>query len=840
MKKKPAAEKFIFVNYSLEPEHKRAIFCYKITFSDRPTLSFSETIVFPEELLLGRIPTELLENALQGVHLMLGISYYKLYCPSKIILETRSISREQADFWNIIYRKGLGEFLFRNEIDPNIKIEFPYDRKVTIGPSTIRNRDRSLVGIGGGKDSIVVGELLKGHGDDFSALLIETQVGSPVSDAVVKLMGVPSVVIRRFLDPKIFEPHDGSYNGHIPISAVFAFVGYLTAILYDFSHIVVGNEHSSDFGNVQLDNVEINHQWSKSSEFERLFRGYAEQFLSSGVVYFSLLRPFHEIRIAEMFAGHPKYFHVFSSCNRNVRIHKERPKTLWCGECPKCLFVFAMLSPFLKKETLVGIFGRNLFEDEALVPMFADILGFGSMKPFDCVGTFDEAQAAFFLAREKYADTVVMKQFVGRIENPECLIGETFSTTSAPTLPARFALYGMKNVLILGYGKEGKTTEQYLKKYFPEIQIAIGDRSADPDYLKRQDQYDLVIKTPGVPRALVTVPYTTATNIFFSSVHNTVIGVTGSKGKSTTASLIYSILKEAGKKVRLLGNIGTPLLSVLLEPIDQDEIFVVELSSYQLDDVKYSPDVAVVLNLFPEHMNYHGNVEKYYDAKRNIMQFQHHCDTFIYDAKDRRMSAWAKDSVARRVSYTDGHIPQGIMTALQGEHNMQNITAAIAAVGPFHISDDVIRAAIAMFVPLRHRLENVGEFRGITFYDDANATTPEAVVMALQAIPNVDTIFLGGEDRGYDFSILEKRIRKSGVRNIVLFPESGKRMLRSRDGFTVFETSNMEEAVAFAYEHTSKGSVCLLSMASPSYTLWKNFEEKGDQFRYWVEKMAKE
>ncbi|NTW75361.1 MAG: UDP-N-acetylmuramoyl-L-alanine--D-glutamate ligase [Candidatus Moranbacteria bacterium] len=835
MSSTPKARTFNFVDYVLEPEKKRAVFRYEITFSNRSTLSFSETILFPESFSLGRVPTELLKNALQGVHLMLGISYYKLYCPSKIIIKNNLISKKQADFWNTVYQKGLGEFFFRNGIDPNIRIRFPYDRNVTARSSAVRNRDRSLVGIGGGKDSIVVGELLKGHNDDFSALLIETQNESPIADAVVDLMGVPSVVVRRFLDPKIFESHEGSYNGHIPISAVFAFVGYLTAILYDYSHVVVGNERSSDFGNIQSGDVEINHQWSKSSEFERLLREYSERFLSPDIVYFSLLRPFHEIRIAEMFARYPKYFPVFSSCNRNVRIHKERPKTAWCGECSKCLFVFTMLSPFLGKETLVNIFGRNLFEEESLVPLFADILGFGHMKPFDCVGTFDEAQAALFLAREKYADSVVMRRFVGRIERPECLIGETFLTAAAPTLPARFAPYGRRNVLVLGYGKEGKMTERYLTKYFPEIEIARSDKSTDPEYLKKQDRFDLVIKTPGIPKASVTVPYTTATNIFFSKVRNTVIGVTGTKGKSTTASLIAAILKEAGLKVRLLGNIGTPMLGVLLDPINPEEIFVLELSSYQLDDVGYSPDVAVILNLFPEHMDYHGGVESYYDAKRNIMRFQGTGDTLVYDATDRRMRTWAKDSVARKVSYTDVRVPQGMITALQGEHNMRNIAAAVAAVGTFHISDDIVRTAIAKFVPLRHRLENLGEFRGITFYDDAISTTPESTMMALQTIPNVDTILLGGEDRGYDFSVLEKRIRKGGVRNVVLFPESGKRMFRSRDGLNVLETSSMEQAVSFAYAHTLKGHVCLLSTASPSYTLWKNFEEKGDSFRRSVE-----
>ncbi|MEI7749657.1 MAG: UDP-N-acetylmuramoyl-L-alanine--D-glutamate ligase [Candidatus Moraniibacteriota bacterium] len=840
MASKPEATQFIFVDYVLEPENKRAVFRYEIAFENQPSLTFSDAVVFPREISLDGIPAGLLGNALRSLHLMLGISYYKLYCPPEIVLLTDPLSKEQADFWNAIYGRGLGEFYYRNGIDPDIVIRFPYDESVFTHSHAFQRKDRSLVGIGGGKDSIVVGELLKEYGDDFSALLIEILKESPISNAVAELMDVSSVKIRYSLDPKIFEPHEGAYNGHIPISAIFAFIGYLTAILYDFSYVVVGNEQSSDFGNVRIGETEVNHQWSKSSEFERLFRGYADRFLSPDIIYFSLLRPFHEIRIAEMFTRFPKYFPVFSSCNRNVRIHKERPKTIWCGECPKCLFVFTMLSAFLEKNTLVGIFGRDLYEEESLIPSFADILGFGGMKPFDCVGTFEESRAALFLAREAYADSIVMRTFLDRIEDPERLIDDVFRTSVSPMVPARFALYGMKNVLILGYGKEGELTERYLKRYFPGLEMAVADKSIDPDYLEKQSGYDFAIKTPGMRKDLVTIPYTTATNIFFSQVRNTVVGVTGSKGKSTTASLIYSILKEAGKKVRLLGNIGTPMVSVLLEPIEPDEIFVVELSSYQLDDIKHSPHIAVVLNLFPEHMDYHDGVEKYYEAKRNIVRYQRPGDYFIYNAKDERLNVWGTVSGVERIAFPIVCGLPELATSLQGSHNAENISAAITVARLFDISEEPLRKAIATFVPLPHRLERIGEYRGIVFYDDAISTTPESTMMALEAIPNVETLFLGGEDRGYDFSLLEKRMRSGSIKNVVLFPETGKRILASKDGFTVLETSSMEDAVAFAYKHTSSGSACLLSTASPSYSLWKNFEEKGDQFRHWVETFAEE
>jgi UDP-N-acetylmuramoylalanine--D-glutamate ligase len=835
----PKAKTFAFTSYEFDPEGKRAVFRYEIRFEDRPTMVFSETIIFPREFSLSDVPSRLLKNVLASVHIMLGISYYKLYCPKEIVLFT-PLSEDQADFWNTVYRKGLGEFFFRNGIDPNGLIAFPFVKGIVDRPHSPKKwKDRSLVGIGGGKDSIVAGELLKGSGGDITALLVETQRHSPVSDRVVVEMGVPSMRILRLIDESLFERHEGAYNGHIPISAVFAMLGYLAAVLYDYARVVVGNEYSSNFGNVMYAGEEVNHQWSKSSEFEELFREYANRYLSPDLTYFSLLRPFHEIRIAKMFSKHAKYFPYFTSCNRSFRVHESRPDTLWCGECAKCVFVFTLLSSFLPEKDLLHIFGRNLFDDENLGPLFGDILGFGDMKPFDCVGTFEEARAALYLSAEKYGESVIMRTFLPRIGDASGLFEDVFRYRDAPALPDRYKLLGIDSVLILGYGKEGRSTETYLRRRFPGLRIDVADKDSDPEYLQRQRTYDLAIKTPGIPKGLLTIPYTTATNLFFSEVRNVTIGITGSKGKSTTASLAYEMLKGAGKKVRLLGNIGNPMLDALSGPIDPEEIFVVELSSYQLDDIRYAPDIAVALNLFPEHMTYHGGMEQYYEAKRNIVSLQMPGDVFLYDGSDARLVAWAESAVSETASFSDISL-QGFESRLIGSHNEKNIRAAIAVARRFGVSDAVIRETLAAFLPLRHRLENIGTYRGITFYDDAISTAPESTIVALESVPDVDTLFLGGEDRGYDFSELERRVREKGVRNIVLFPESGRSMFRSRDGLNVLETRSMKDAVAFAYAHTETGKACLLSAASPSYSLWKNFEEKGDQFRDWVIKLGRE
>ncbi|MEI7621864.1 MAG: hypothetical protein WCJ51_05015, partial [Candidatus Moraniibacteriota bacterium] len=482
----------------MNPQTKTAVFDYEISFVNRESLTFSEKLLFPKNFSLAKIPTQLLETVLQSVHLMLGISYFKLYCPPKIELAT-PISKAQAQFFKTVYRKGLGEFFYRNQINPAGLLEFPHCQKANAKSFALKRKQRALVGIGGGKDSIVAGELLKKQGEKITAFLLETQRTSAVSKRVVAQMQVPALKVQRLLDEKIFVEHEGAFNGHIPISAVFAFVGYLTALLYDYANVIVANERSSNFGNVDYLGAEINHQWSKSAEFENLFQQYCREFLSPDITYFSLLRPFYEIRIAEMFAKHKAYFPLFTSCNRSFRVRRQNEENLWCGQCAKCVFVFILLSAFLSKKELLKIFGKNLYAEEKLLPLFAEVLGFGKMKPFDCVGTFDEAQAALWLAREKFATELVMQKLLPKIKNGEKLVEKVRQVAKAQTLPGKFKLLGLKNILILGYGKEGKMTERYLHQQFPDLKVGVADAKTDANYLAKQAQFDFAIKTPGIP-----------------------------------------------------------------------------------------------------------------------------------------------------------------------------------------------------------------------------------------------------------------------------------------------------------------------------------------------------
>ncbi len=828
---------FEFSSYSFSPRKKKITFKYKIGFASRRPIVFVENIILPKIPRIKQVPKGLLNNLLQGIHIILGVSYYKLYCPPRIKLN-RPLSKEQANFWNNVYKKGLGEFFYRNDIDPKI-IDFPCRKETRAKNYDFKRNDRVLLGIGGGKDSIVAIELFKKGKHKITGFVVETQKKSDVIDAVLKESGILSLKTQRVLDNKLFEQYPQSYNGHVPISAIYAFLGLLTAVLYDYSYVTVANEYSSNFGNIRYKGEIINHQWSKSAEFEQLFQDYINNFVTPDIRYFSVLRPFYEIRIVEMFSKCKRYFPHFSSCNRNFTIYRAGDSPLWCGECPKCVSLFIFLSAFISKRELLKIFKKNLYEDKKLLPMFTDLSGFGKIKPFDCVGTFEEVQAALYLAKNKFKQSVVIKKLLPKIKKPKSLIRKVFLTNPALNIPTAFRLVGMKSVLILGYGKEGQTTQKYLKEYFPEKKTGIADQSQSPNYLEKQKEYDLVIKTPGLSKKNVTVQYTTATNIFFSRIKNTIIGITGSKGKSTTTSLIYEILKQGGKKVRLLGNIGVPMLKALMGPVNKDEIFVLELSSYQLDDIEFSPNIAVITNLFPEHMDYHGGVGKYFEAKKNIIKFQSKNDFFVYNPKVARIKSWTENTNSKLVPFVQQIPLKQSEIPLLGQHNKDNIKVAITVAKLFKVSEQAIKRAIKQFKPLPHRLELIGEFKDIKFYDDAISTTPESTIMAIKSIPKIGTIFLGGEDRGYDFSNLERIIKKYKIKNIVLFPNSGKRIFKTRRGLNILETSEMEKAVKFAYKNTAKGKVCLLSTASPSYSLWKNFEEQGREFKKYIKLYAK-
>ena len=404
-----------------------------------------------------------------------------------------------------------------------------------------------------------------------------------------------------------------------------------------------------------------------------------------------------------------------------------------------------------------------------------------------------------------------------------------------------------KKIAVVGLGLEGQATLKYLKHHFSDKEIGIIDQKDGPNYLDKLKDYELAIKTPGIPGRKISIPYTSATNIFFANTKGKIIGITGSKGKSTTTSLIYDILAAAKYDVKLVGNIGKPMLDELLAPESADRWYVTELSSYQLEDINYSPHISVLINFFPDHLDYHGGLEAYWEAKKRIVARATKDDYFIYNPVYERLADLAKTSKAKSIPCEEAlpFFESGI--PLLGKHNQDNVRIAITVAHVLHIENNVIETAVKNFKPLPHRLENVGTFEGVTFYDDAISTTPESTIAAIDALPEIGTIFLGGTDRGYTFDALAIKILDKEIPNVVLFPQSGAQILvalirlskeKGKKLPQIMEAADMKSAVAFTYMATPKNTVCLLSTASPSYSLWKNFEEKGALFQKCIKEMA--
>ncbi len=360
--------------------------------------------------------------------------------------------------------------------------------------------------------------------------------------------------------------------------------------------------------------------------------------------------------------------------------------------------------------------------------------------------------------------------------------------------------------------------------------------------------FDTIIKSPGFPTASPIVRQakaagrhiTSLTNIFFSVCPGKIIAVTGTKGKSTTASLVHAILSRAYPDVRLVGNIGNPALDYL-EEADKNTLFVMEISSYQLEDIRYNPHIAVILDIVPEHLDRYRNFSDYVAAKSQIVRFQSANDYVIFNPSHKIPAKIASQSLAHKVHFSPkAPLPVSDIPLL-GQGNLENCLAAITAAKVLGVPYPAIRQAVKKFKPLPHRLENIGEYRGITFYDDSIATIPQATIHALNALgEQVETLIAGGFDRGLDYSELGKfLVNQKGLKNLILFPDTGEKIwlaVLTANGkqplhLMKLPVSSMKQAVRIAFANTAKGKNCLLSPAAASYNLFQNFEARGHEFK---------
>lgn len=425
-------------------------------------LHFEELIFLPEPISDERLEEKKweIERLLFALHMIGGISYFKTCLPRSIKIESGDLDSHEARFWNTVYEKGLGEFFFKNNIDFRGLINFPATRSKPLLTPAMRKKPavnplkRILVPIGGGKDSMVTIEQLRKTDADITLLRLEPH---PIIDELSHAAGLPMMTVRRQLSPTLFDLNDdGALNGHVPITAYLSILTTLMAVLYDYDAVAMSNERSANVGNVEFKGLMVNHQWSKSVEFERMLRKYITDAVMTNTEYFSALRPYSELRIAQIFSLYPEYFARVTSCNKNWKIlssplpaapqsRGEGPGVrAWCGTCPKCAFVFATMAAFLDKEDLLTMFGTNLFEDESLIPLFEELLGVKNFKPFECVGTPEETKAAFLLAHRcgELTNTPVMKMFestvLKTIDDPDTLIAVTLASHGEHFIPAPF------------------------------------------------------------------------------------------------------------------------------------------------------------------------------------------------------------------------------------------------------------------------------------------------------------------------------------------------------------------------------------------------------------------
>lgn len=436
------------------------------------------------------------------------------------------------------------------------------------------------------------------------------------------------------------------------------------------------------------------------------------------------------------------------------------------------------------------------------------------------------------------------------------------------------------NIAIVGFGKEGKSTYNFIRSKYKNLKLTLIDKinpkeiipelendsfidvCFGDDYLDNLERFDLIFKSPGVSfknldRDGLSKKITSQIEMVLEEIRDRVVAVTGSKGKSTTSSLIYHLLKEQGAKTCLVGNIGVPVFDEV-DSYTEDTIVVMETSCNQLEFVDVSPRIGVVVNIFQDHLDTIGTLDRYEKAKMNMFRFQKEDDYGIYDLDNESINRCLKDMKVLSTLYNvslvnkaDCYLENGkiyldnnylidsldIKRNILGDHNLKNIMIALKVISL--LGYDVSKAIndVSSFNGLEHRMEFVGTFKDINFYNDTIATIPEATINACKTINNLDTLIFGGQDRGIDYSEMINYLNESNISNFICMPTTGFKLAEMLDGtkHNIYKIESLEDAVKLAYEKTAKGKSCLLSPAAASYESFKNFEEKGRKYKEYIE-----
>ena len=433
-----------------------------------------------------------------------------------------------------------------------------------------------------------------------------------------------------------------------------------------------------------------------------------------------------------------------------------------------------------------------------------------------------------------------------------------------------------KNIAILGFGKEGKSTYNFIRRYSNQtltildkndilknneylkedknLKIITGDT-----YLNNLEQYDLIIKAPGI--ALLDIDLkniedklTSQLELILEINKNNIIGITGTKGKSTTTSLLYNIIKDQNENTFLLGNIGNPILDYI-EKFNEESILVIEMSSHQLEFVHQSPHIGVILNLYQDHLDHTGTLEKYHNDKMHMFKYQDESDIGIYDGQNEYLINLVNKNNYKsklynfkvnekadiyvennKIYYNNEMIYDGNQQRnLIGSHNLKNIMVTLLITKLLNLDIEKATKVVNKFNPLEHRLERVGTYNNITYFNDTIATIPEATINGINGLGNVDTLIFGGMDRNIDYSKFIEFLKTSNITNLIGLPETGHKICKILEekniNKNIYIVETIDEAVDIADKQTKKNHICLLSPAASSYNKFKNFEEKGNYYK---------
>ncbi len=429
-----------------------------------------------------------------------------------------------------------------------------------------------------------------------------------------------------------------------------------------------------------------------------------------------------------------------------------------------------------------------------------------------------------------------------------------------------------KDILILGFGREGQSSLDFIEKYIAPGSVTIADLNTVSEsdargyrtvcgksYQKGLENYDVIIKSPGIvleaPSDEILEKLTSQTSLFLKAFKDRTIGITGTKGKSTTTTLIYHVLKESGVPCVLLGNIGIPPLSTIEEFVENDSVAVFEMSCHQLEYEKNSPHISVVLNLFEDHLDHYKTRENYIKAKRNIYLNQKNEDFFVCNSDLKEDIKNAVCQVIRvgdegDVKVSDNGFCTSVETfllqenssALVGKHNVFNIAVAWSVTSLYGVTKEAFLNALKTYAPLPHRLQYIKTLNGVMYYDDSISTVCQTTIQALSSFNDVSTVIIGGMDRGIDYTELVEFFKLHKIDNIILMYESGERIAKLFDAEDIeyIFVKDLQEAVKVAVKVSESGKRCILSPAAASYGYFKNFEHRGDMFKQYLDMYEEE